>query len=182
MDRYQFEDLISDYIEGKLPVAKRQEFEKYLESNPRAQSQVTELRQLISSMHSLPVKKTSADFTTRLMQRAAVARIENHTGVNQEKRWPLIGGFTPAYAGMLATLLVAVVVVSLQFLPEKQAPAQFQPVIAEEIATPQPEASSLNQEGDLAQIEAAEQDSAETAKELPDHDGLYQEHITLTGD
>ena len=33
MNRYDFEDLISDYLEGELSFSKRKEFESYFEEN-----------------------------------------------------------------------------------------------------------------------------------------------------
>ena len=39
MNRYQFEDLISDYIENKLPIAKRKKLEAFMEANPEAKDQ-----------------------------------------------------------------------------------------------------------------------------------------------
>ena len=35
MNRYQFEDLISDYVENKLTLSKRKDVELYLKSNPK---------------------------------------------------------------------------------------------------------------------------------------------------
>ena len=36
MNRYQFEDLITDYLENKLTLSKRKEMDKYLKENPKA--------------------------------------------------------------------------------------------------------------------------------------------------
>ena len=36
MNRYEFENLISDYLEGELSFSKRKEFESYLEENEDA--------------------------------------------------------------------------------------------------------------------------------------------------
>ena len=40
MTRYEFEDLISDYLENELSFSKRKEFENYLENDPHAKSLV----------------------------------------------------------------------------------------------------------------------------------------------
>ena len=37
MNRYEFENLISDYLEGELSFSKRKEFESYLEENEDAE-------------------------------------------------------------------------------------------------------------------------------------------------
>jgi hypothetical protein len=40
MDRYQFEDLVSDYIENKISMSQRKQVEAYLEENPEANQQI----------------------------------------------------------------------------------------------------------------------------------------------
>ena len=44
MNRYQFEDLISEYIENELPLSKRKEFELYLNKNPEAVSVIESVK------------------------------------------------------------------------------------------------------------------------------------------
>ena len=50
MERYKFEDLISDYIENKLPVAKRKEVEAFMEDKPEAKDQLESIRVLLNTM------------------------------------------------------------------------------------------------------------------------------------
>ena len=40
MNRYQFEDLISEYIENKLTLSKRKEFEGYMVEHPDSRALV----------------------------------------------------------------------------------------------------------------------------------------------
>jgi len=69
MNRYQFENYISDYLDNALSVAKRKEFESYISANPEAKELVESLRSLQSQMKKLPEIKTSAGFTDRLKER-----------------------------------------------------------------------------------------------------------------
>ena len=69
MNRYQFEDLISEYIENELSLSKRKEFEAYLEENPEARSLVDSVRYTMDTMRSLPKVKASPKFNERLMTR-----------------------------------------------------------------------------------------------------------------
>ena len=62
MERYKFEDLISDYIENKLPVAKRKEVEAFMEDNPQAKAQMESIQSLINYMKNLSEIKTSDNF------------------------------------------------------------------------------------------------------------------------
>ena len=50
MDRYQFEDLISDYIENNLSMSQRKQVEAYLEENPEAKHQIKSVKQAMASM------------------------------------------------------------------------------------------------------------------------------------
>ena len=50
MDRFEFEDLISAYIENDLPLNKRKDFEDYLVENP-SQNQV--VKQIAINMKAL---------------------------------------------------------------------------------------------------------------------------------
>ena len=59
MNRYQFEDLISEYIENELSLSKRKEFETYLEENPEARSLVDSVRYTMDTMRSLPKVKAN---------------------------------------------------------------------------------------------------------------------------
>ena len=41
MNRHQFEDLISSYIENEITLSKRKEFERYMKDNPDSVELVT---------------------------------------------------------------------------------------------------------------------------------------------
>ena len=53
MNRYEFEDLISDYIENSLSLSKRKEFENYLTEDPEAQSLVDHVRSTIDQLRNI---------------------------------------------------------------------------------------------------------------------------------
>ena len=54
MNRYEFEDLISDYIENNLPLSKRKEFEHYLNENSEAQLLINEISSNMEKVKSIP--------------------------------------------------------------------------------------------------------------------------------
>ena len=59
MNRYQFEDLISDYLENKLSIPKRKEFEDYLDSNSQYREIIESVRNTMNSIKSMnPVPLT----------------------------------------------------------------------------------------------------------------------------
>ena len=119
MNRYQFEDLISDYIENKLPIAKRKKLEAFMEANPEAKDQLESIRLLMKSMKKLPEVKTSDEFTEKLMK-----RVEFEKNRPSAKKYvaSTVGktyfGFTPVYATVMTALVVAFVVVGMQLVPK----------------------------------------------------------------
>jgi len=119
MNRYQFEDLISDYIENKLPIAKRKELEAFMEANPEAKDQLESIRSLMKSMKKLPEVKTSDEFTAKLMKRV---EFEKNRPSAKKYVTSTVGktyfGFTPVYATVMTALVVAFVVVGMQLVPK----------------------------------------------------------------
>ena len=69
MNQYQFEDLISDYVENKLTISKKKDVEKYLEENPKDVLKVNQVRENILFLKSLPKTKVSSDFDSKLKNR-----------------------------------------------------------------------------------------------------------------
>ena len=108
MNRYEFENLISDYLDGSIPFKMRKEFEDYLKKDPDAESLVNNIRITISNMNKIKKVKTSEDFNEKLLKRVKkeglVSRSNNNT----------IFGFTPFYASILTCLSVAFFVVASQ--------------------------------------------------------------------
>ena len=108
MNRYEFENLISDYLDDSIPFKMRKEFEDYLKKDPDAESLVNNIRITISNMNKIKKVKTSEDFNEKLLKRVKkeglVSRSNNNT----------IFGFTPFYASILTCLSVAFFVVVSQ--------------------------------------------------------------------
>ena len=62
MNRYEFENLISDYLDGSMPFNKQKEFEQYMVQYPDAEYLVKNIRNTISDMNELKQVKVSDDF------------------------------------------------------------------------------------------------------------------------
>ena len=69
MNRYQFEDLISEYIENNLPLSKRREFENYLENKPEEKERINKIRLNIKLFNSIHKVKVSEKFNDNLMNK-----------------------------------------------------------------------------------------------------------------
>ena len=69
MNRYQFEDLISAYIENELSLSKRKEVESYLAENPHEDKLVNQISLNIQTLKNSPKVTTKENFNKRLLKR-----------------------------------------------------------------------------------------------------------------
>ena len=121
MNRYEFENLISDYLDGSMPFKKRIEFEDYIKNDPDAKSLVEDVKNTIADMNNLHRVKVANDFNEKLLSRV---KKEGLASVPNNK----ILGFTPFYATILSCLCVAFFVVASQLLNLSQGSnANFKP-------------------------------------------------------
>lgn len=116
MDRYEFEDVISDYIDHSLSVSKMQEFEAYIKANPEAAALVESVRKTMHEMRTLPKIKTSASFMGRLWARVDVEKARAAQPERVRKSGTFLG-FTPLYAGLMAVLVVSFIFVGMELMP-----------------------------------------------------------------
>lgn len=114
MDRYQFEDLISDYIENNLSLSKRKAFEAYMDSHSEARQDVKSIRETIAAMKNMDNVKTSDAFMFNLKTR--IAR-ENIQSAYLQKRQRTFFGFTPLYASVFSLMVIALIFTGIQFIP-----------------------------------------------------------------
>ncbi|MEA1986903.1 MAG: hypothetical protein U9N76_05385 [Candidatus Marinimicrobia bacterium] len=73
MKCYNFEEIISDYLEGKISHSTKIEADKHLEQCSVCKSKLEDMKEIVASLNRLPKLKTSDDFNERLME-----RIEKH--------------------------------------------------------------------------------------------------------
>ena len=108
MNRYEFENLISDYLDGSMSFNKQKEFEQYMEQDPDSECLVKNIRNTISDMNELKQVKVSDDFNDKLLSKIRAERMVNNPDKNT------LFGFTPFYASVLSCLCVALFVVASQ--------------------------------------------------------------------
>ena len=182
MNRYQFEDLISDYIENKLPIAKRKELEAFMEANPEAKDQLESIRSLMKSMKKLPEVKTSDEFTAKLMK-----RVEFEKNRPSAKKYvtgrvrKTYFGFTPVYATVMTALVVAFVVVGMQLVPKINNNSTVLPtsITAETSAIPKLSKPKPYQSDDI--ILAEDNDSTDVDSPTTVKSGQFDDKIKLVG-
>jgi len=182
MNRYQFEDLISDYIENKLPIAKRKELEAFMEANPEAKDQLESIRSLMKSMKKLPEVKTSDEFTAKLMKRV---EFEKNRPSAKKYVTNTVGktyfGFTPVYATVMTALVVAFVVVGVQLVPKTNNNSTVLPtsITAETSTIPKSSSPKPYQKDDI--MLAEDHDSTEVDGPARVKSGQFDDKIKLVG-
>jgi len=174
MDRYQFEDLISDFIENKLSMIQRKDFETYLDENPEAMQQLDSVKQVIASMKSMPEVSTSTDFMKNLNKRIAAEK-EAQSVVKTTRSFT---GYTPLMASLSAVVVVAVVLLGLEFIPEATNQATFTPTMAEQQVDDLPILPTQPNDELLAENE---DDSTHVDEDMPNTTD-FKDRIQLVGD
>ena len=183
MNRYQFEDLISDYIENKLPIAKRKELEAFMEANPEAKDQLKSIRSLMKSMKKLPEVRTSDQFTAKLMKRV---EFEKNRPSAKKYMATTVGsktyfGFTPVYATVMTALVVAFVVVGMQLVPKINNNSTVLPtsITAETSTIPKLTSPKSYQNDDI--MLAEDHDSTDVDGQARVKSGQFDDKIKLVG-
>ena len=184
MNRYQFEDLISDYVENKLPISKRKELEDFMEANPKAKDQLESIRSLMKSMKKLPEVRTSDQFTAKLMKRVEFEK--NRPSAKKYVTTTVVGsktyfGFTPVYATVMTALVVAFVVVGMQLVPKINNNSTVLPtsITAETSTIPKSTSPKPYQNDDI--MLAEEHDSTDIDDPAIVKSGQFDDKIKLVG-
>ena len=113
MNRYEFENLISEYLDGSIPFKKRKEFEDYMKDDKDAEALVSNIKTTISEMNNSQKVKVADNFNEKLL-----SRVKNEGIVSKPNNTIL--GFTPFYASILSCLCVAFFVVASQLINVSQ--------------------------------------------------------------
>ena len=114
MNRYEFENLISEYLDGSIPFKKRIEFEDYMKDDKDAESLVRNIKTTISEMNNLQKVKAADNFNEKLL-----SIVKNEVIVSGPPNNTILG-FTPFYASILSCLCVAFFVVASQLINVSQ--------------------------------------------------------------
>ncbi|MFL2982928.1 MAG: hypothetical protein ACJZ12_00880 [Candidatus Neomarinimicrobiota bacterium] len=110
MNRYQFEDLISEYIDNELSLKKRKEFEYFLNNNPDYIELVESIKSNIRNTNNLPSFKVSESFNERLLKKISKSNYD----FNQGKGKNTYFGFTLYDFSIISILAIAFIIFSVQ--------------------------------------------------------------------
>ena len=110
MNRYEFENLISDYLEGELSFSKRKEFELYLEGDENAKILFLKVKDTLIKMKKVEKISTSENFNSKLL-----SKIKDKTPVMPNHRTNIFG-LSPLYASIFSSLCLVVIFISYSLI------------------------------------------------------------------
>ena len=110
MNRYEFEDLISDYLEGKMTFKKIKEFESFLENNEESRTLVNNVKNSITDLNRLDKVVASTSFNEKLLSKL---KNKKPTNINEDKS---LYGFSPRDAVTFSTLCLAIIFFSYSLI------------------------------------------------------------------
>ena len=113
MNRYEFENLISDYLEGELSFSKRKEFESYLEENEDAKLLFIRVKNTLYDMKNAEKISTPDNFNSKLL-----SKIKDKAPLMLNDRSNVFG-LSPLYASIFSSLCLAVIFISYSLIVPK---------------------------------------------------------------
>ena len=113
MNRYEFENLISDYLEGELSFSKRKEFESYLEENEDAKLLFLRVKNTLNDMKNAEKISTTDNFNSKLL-----SKIKDKAPLMPNDRSNIFG-LSPLYASIFSSLCLAVIFISYSLIVPK---------------------------------------------------------------
>ena len=113
MNRYEFENLISEYLEGELSFSKRKEFESYLEENEEAKSLFFRVENTLNDMKNAEKISTPKNFNSNLL-----SKIKDKAPLLPSDRSNIFG-LSPLYASIFSSLCLAVIFISYSLIAPK---------------------------------------------------------------
>jgi hypothetical protein len=144
MNRYQFEDSISAYLDNELSLADRKVFEEYMELNTEAKTLVDEIRLTMESIQNFNNVKVSKEFMPNLFKRIEFEKNRPSKKII-EKPSKTLFGFTPLYATLMSILVVSFISIGVGFWTDSVLINSNIPVLTGDINAPTLDLDDLNQ-------------------------------------
>ena len=113
MNRYEFENLIPDYLEGELSFSKRKEFESYLEENEDAKLLFIRVKSTLNDMKNAEKISTSDNFNSKLL-----SKIKDKALLMPNDKSNIFG-LSPLYASIFSSLCLVVIFISYSLIVPK---------------------------------------------------------------
>ncbi|MEA1882786.1 MAG: hypothetical protein U9N31_10360 [Candidatus Marinimicrobia bacterium] len=163
MDRYQFEDAISAYLENDLSLSERKAFESYMNENADAKNLVDSIRLTMKSIKNMSDVKTSDNFMPNLSRRIEFEKNRPSKKIVERPSKTLFG-FTPLYAGIMTVLVASFITVGFNLWPENEKSFDIAPAFTENLTESLNPVSTnpMSPTNNNEVLAASESDSADT--------------------
>ena len=116
MNRYEFEDRISDYLDNHLNVSERQAFEKYAKENKDAEDLLNSVKNTIELIKTQKSIKTSENFIPELTERIKTYKKRPLKSTSQ-KTGSLIFGFSPINSALMGVFIFSFLLLLVNITP-----------------------------------------------------------------
>ncbi len=113
MNRYEFENSISDYLEGELSFSKRKEIESYMEENEDAKLLFLKVKDTLNNMKNAKKISTPENFNAKLL-----SKIKDKASLMPNDRSNIFG-LSPLYASIFSSMCLAVIFISYSLISPK---------------------------------------------------------------
>ena len=118
MNRYEFEDKISDYLENQLSVSERKAFEGYIQDNKEARELLDSILKTIDLINTQKSIKTSQRFMPNLIKKINSYK-KTSTKQNNLQNKKLFFGLTPANSALMSAFILAFVLLLVNIIPNQ---------------------------------------------------------------
>ena len=117
MNRYEFEDKISDYLDNNLNISERQAFEKYVKESKDAEILLNSVKHTIELVRKQSDIKTSENFMLKLSDRIKSYKKTPLKSIKRDNR-NFIFGFSPKNSALMGVFVFSFVYLLLNIAPE----------------------------------------------------------------
>ncbi len=162
MNRYEFEDKISDYIENQLSVSERMAFEEYINENKEGRDLLHSIAKTINVINAQKSIKTSERFMPNLIEKVNSYK---KTTLNQNnlRNKKLFFGLTPMNSVLMSAFIFSFVFLLVNIIPTEN--TFFQSNIASNKKSMIEKTDPKSPSGLNEKIELVSADSSDSLKE-----------------
>ena len=118
MNRYEFEDKISDYIDNKLSSKERKVFEKYIEENQEAGELLSSTKNAIDLIRSQKKIKTSENFMPNLIDKVNAYKKAPVQSIRTQNK-NMLFGLSPKNSALMGVFIFSFVFLIVNIFPSE---------------------------------------------------------------
>ena len=118
MNRYEFEDKISDYIDNQLSSSERKDFKKYVEENPEAGELLSSTKNVIDLIKSQKKIKTSENFMPNLIDKVNAYKNTPVQSIRSQNK-NMFFGLSPMNSALMSVFIFSFLFLMVNIIPSE---------------------------------------------------------------